>query len=332
MKILSCCPRGYYASRESTSYEFDSFVTCLRQMGHRVHHFDHMDLAAQGREEMNDFFLSIVRGGGYDLVFIQTHQDEFLPEVLDEARAVTPVLGFHCDDDWRWQDYSSKWAPHFTWAVTTYRHILEVNAQAFPNLRLTQWGCTGLHDGGRVEKDIPISFVGKSYGARVAQIDRLRREVGLDAYGRKVRPPMTPRLRAQKLAARLTGMDWKLPDRLLPDQAAVNGIWNRSRISFTPLDASTGECVQIKARVFDMGLSGTLMLATRTPQLDEFYEPGTEYVAFESMDECVEKARHFLANEPERRRIADAYRKRTEGEHLWEHRFRKLFVELGLDK
>ena len=331
MKILSCCPRGYYANPESSSYEFDSFVTCFRRMGHTVHHFDHMQLATQGRDEMNDFFLSVVKGGGYDLVWIQTHKDEFLPEVLDEARAATPVIGFNCDDDWRWEDYSSKWARHFSWAVTTYRHIYDTNREAFPNLRLTQWGCSGLYDGAGAEKDIGISFVGKAYGDRVAQIDHLRRTVGLDAYGHKVRPPKTPRLRMQKFAARLTGIPWKVPDRVLPDQAAVNGIWNRSRISFTPLDASRAGFVQIKARVFDMGLSGTLMLCTRAPQLEEFYTPGTEYVDYESMDECTGKARHYLTNESERRRIAEAYRRRTEGEHLWRHRYRKLFAELGLE-
>ena len=88
--------------------------------------------------------------------------------------------------------------------------------------------------------------------------------------------------------------------------------------------------MQIKGRVFDMGLSGTVMICNRNPDLYEFYEPGKEFVEFENMEECISKVKYLLRNEKERRAIAEAYYKRTKNEHLWSHRFAKLFLEMGL--
>jgi spore maturation protein CgeB len=79
-----------------------------------------------------------------------------------------------------------------------------------------------------------------------------------------------------------------------------------------------------------MGRSGTLMLCQNSPHLDDYYKPGEEYIAFESLEDCVEKARFYLANESARKRIASRYRDRTIREHLWEHRFNRLFSDLRL--
>jgi hypothetical protein len=86
MRILTCCPHGYYSKLQGTSYEYISFVEIPRQMGHTVHHLDHVLLAGWDKIHFNDFFLKVVKNGGYDLVLIQTYQDEFFQEVLIEPK------------------------------------------------------------------------------------------------------------------------------------------------------------------------------------------------------------------------------------------------------
>jgi hypothetical protein len=53
----------------------------------------------------------------------------------------------------------------------------------------------------------------------------------------------------------------------------------------------------VKGRVFEMGLSGTMMLTQRSPDIERFYEPGKEFVAYESIEDCAEKAKFYLRNE-----------------------------------
>jgi len=68
MRILSCCPLGYYAGRSGTSYEYESFVISPRALGHEVHHFDYRSAAVVDCDAMNSFFVHTVKHGGYDLV------------------------------------------------------------------------------------------------------------------------------------------------------------------------------------------------------------------------------------------------------------------------
>ena len=328
MRILACCPGGYYSRAAGTSYEYLSFVDAPRRLGHHVDHLDHVREAAAGRDALSASFLSRVRAGGYDLVLIVTHADELLPESLDEARRHTVLTAWNCDDDWRWGDYSSKWIGHYTHMVTTCRRVYEANRERHPNLLLSQWACTGLDPGPAAAQDIALGFVGRCYGSRGEQLERLRRDVGLVAYGQGV-ATWWSRWKA-RLAWRLLGVRDQGEDFLLADQAAVKGIWNRSRVSFAPLEASQGGGLQIKARVFDMGLSGTVMLCNRHEALHEFYEPGAEYVEYGTIDECIERARHLLGHEDERRRIAERYARRTRAEHLWPHRYEELFRAMGL--
>jgi spore maturation protein CgeB len=81
-----------------------------------------------------------------------------------------------------------------------------------------------------------------------------------------------------------------------------------------------------------MGLSGTLMLAAAAPGLENYYEPGKEYISFQSLEDCVDKARYYLAHEVERAQIAEAYAKRTLADHLWKHRIESVLRAAGLAK
>ena len=111
----------------------------------------------------------------------------------------------------------------------------------------------------------------------------------------------------------------------------INDIWNRSRISYTPMEASVGaDLLQIKSRTFEQGLSGTLMVCRRSPNLELYYEPGKEFVPFDDLDDCVDKVKFYSQHESERARIARAYHDRTRAEHMWTHRFQKMFEDIGL--
>ncbi len=331
MKIFSCVPCQYYNNPEIQTYEYISFVEVLKRMGNEVHAIDHKVQAKMDKEGFNRFFLSVAKHGRYDLVIIVTHRDEFFPEILDEVKKYTVLMAWNCDDDWRWEDYSSKWIKHYTYMVTTYRHIFEANRKKYPNLMLSQWGCTGLCDGMDIYKDIDISFVGQIYGKRIQQMGKLKKHFKFLTYGEGVHLNGL-KDKIKKRLAKFLRIPWKKDTYLLSSQNEVKKIWNRSKISFTPLDASRKGAIQIKARVFDMGLSETVMLCTKNPALYEFYEPGKEFMEFENMEECIEKTKYLLANNSKRKAIAKAYYDRTKKEHLFEYRFNELFDNMELKK
>lgn len=340
MKILSCTSYYYYGQTRGVEPQFYYLYKVPQARGHQVDFFDWLTAARVGPEQLSRAFLAMVRGGGYDAVFVATHRDEFSQETLAEAGRHCPIIAWNSDDEWRWASYSQPRAAWYTFMVTNSPEVYAQHKAAHPNLLHAQWACTGFWDGRATTKDIDFSFVGQVYGSRAAQIGWLARRAGLKTYGKGTRTylfdeprPASPLKRARR-AVQQNVLKYALPT--LADELStisfeqVNALWNRSKISFTPLDSSQQNVRQIKSRVFDMGLSGTLMLAHRAPSLDTYYEPGKEYIPFETLEECAELARFYLKNEPARAKIAAAYARRTEAEHMWHQRIDHVLQAAGL--
>ncbi|HVX84209.1 MAG TPA: glycosyltransferase [Phycisphaerae bacterium] len=328
LRILTTSLFYYYGDTRGIEPQFYYLAKVPEAMGHEVDFFDwhtHAKAEMGGVGHMRRVFLSLLKGGNYDAAFIATFKDEFDRETLEEAKRYTRTFAFNSDDEWRWGNYSSGRAGWYSFMVTNSPGVYAENKGRVGNLLHCQWGCTGFWNGAGTRKDVDFSFAGMIYGSRKEQVQELHRRAGLAAFGmgvKDLRLGVPEGLPADLREARYqTTLSFE----------AINGVWNRSKVSFTPLDSSDGTSRQIKSRVFDMGLSRTLMLAHRAPALDSYYEPGKEYVPFETMEEAAEKAAFYLRNEAARGEIAEAYARRTEGEHLWRHRLASLFRMTGLE-
>lgn len=301
------------------------FTVPIRGMGHDVETFDHNEASrALGRERATAALVERIEEGKFDVVFYQTSGREPVETAaLADLSREFCIAAWNSDDDWQWET-TRQIAGHFTFMITTYPHIHEQNHVLYPNLLLSQWGCPGLFSGGRM-KDINFSFAGSIYGERNKACQYLRRKAGLVCFGRGSRMVRLgiPYFRGSLKFPWLSGEALEIQ--------AVYEVWNRSRISYTPLEASSGQKVmQIKGRIFEMGLSGTMVLCGRNPLLDRYYESGEEIITFESLEDCADKAIWYLAHESERTRVVRNYRERTLREHMWTGRFTELFQRMGL--
>lgn len=326
MRVLSVVRKGYYGDQTAIEPLYFYFTTPLREMGHEVETFDHYDATRDLTTELRtELLVEKIRGGRFDLVLYQTALKEpvHTQELSDLSRKLC-IVSWNSDDDWQW-DKTSRIAQHFTFMVTTYPHIYEQNKKQFPNLLLSQWGCLGsFSDGGR-KKDIDFSFAGAVYAIRNSACRYLRRKVGLQCFGRGSR--------LVNLGLPFIKGAVRFPSLIGPPIhfKEINDVWNRTRVSYSPMAGGPkGEVLQIKSRIFDMGLSGTLVLCEHSPNLERYYEPGKECITFESLEDCAEKAKWYLNHEDERLRIVGNHQRRTLKEHTWQHRFRDLFHQTGL--
>jgi hypothetical protein len=331
MRILSVVTRNYYGQPQALEPMFLEFTQPLLRMGHVVEHFDHVLTCAQvGPDECGARLVDTITRRGYDLIFYQTGGRDFVARgaITDAARRA-PIVAWNSDDDWQWESYTRLIAPLFTYAITTYPHIYQGARREHRNLLLSQWGCLETYAELDREKDLNFTFVGQVYRTRVAELRALRRAAGLQIFGlgalRVSIPPMNNRFVRNCITKILPAANRALA---FPE---VHAIWSRSKISYTPLGASTDpRMLQIKGRVFQMGLSGTLMLCQASENLDPYYTAGKEYVPFHDMQDCISKARYYLNHESERAWIAGAYAARTRAEHLWSHRFGDIFRKIGI--
>lgn len=328
MRILSVVRQSYYGASNVPEPLSLYFTAPLRQMGHVVEAFDHFEARrAQGRDGATQRLIEKIRNKDFDLVLYQTSGAEPVnTSALAEIARKICVVAWNSDDDWQWET-TGQLASHFTYMITTYPHIYEQQRAACPNLLLSQWGCLGIFNHFEGKKDIDFSFAGAVYAARSAACRYLRRRAGLECFGRGARlvrlgvPYFRGALRLTWIAGAALGFE------------AINRIWNRTRVSYTPMTGGPhGKVLSLKSRTFDMGLSGTLMLCEHSPNLGRYYEPRRECITFETLEDCAEKALWYLSHESERMRIAARYSERTLREHMWEHRFADLFKQMGLSQ
>ncbi|HEX8208095.1 MAG TPA: glycosyltransferase [Solirubrobacteraceae bacterium] len=73
-------------------------------------------------------------------------------------------------------------------------------------------------------------------------------------------------------------------------------------------------------RTFEAGGAGTCQLIERRRNLPELFEPDHEVVAYESPEDCVERARWLLEHPAEAARIGAAGLRRTLSQHTFAHR------------
>ena len=86
---------------------------------------------------------------------------------------------------------------------------------------------------------------------------------------------------------------------------------------------------QYTTRCFEVPACGSLMIAPRTRELQEFYEEGKEAIFFSDPDELLHHVRYFAANETARQDIAEhGHRRCIQDEHSNVSRARQVLADI----
>jgi spore maturation protein CgeB len=87
---------------------------------------------------------------------------------------------------------------------------------------------------------------------------------------------------------------------------------------------------QHTTRTFEIPACGSLLLADRTEEHQEFFEEGKEAEFFASSDELLEKTKFYCSNESARKRIAEGgYKRCREGKYSYVYRLSTALHALG---
>lgn len=76
----------------------------------------------------------------------------------------------------------------------------------------------------------------------------------------------------------------------------------------------------VNQRVFDVPASGAFCLTDWREQIAGLFEPGREVICYASPEEAEDMIRHYLSHPGERRKIAEAARRRVLADHTYEQR------------
>lgn len=156
------------------------------------------------------------------------------------------------------------------------------------------------------KKDIPVSFVGVSYGFRKSVI-RFLQDYGLDiqAYGN----------------------GW--PGGFANDPV---DIFNRSVINLGMGGINYSESLtNVKGRDFEIpGTGGGVYLTSFNPDLAQHFAVGEEILCYRNSDEMLELIRYYLQHRDEAEKIAERSRIRCLRDHRWFHRYQRMAEIVGI--
>jgi spore maturation protein CgeB len=190
---------------------------------------------------------------------------------------------------------------------------------AFDEAVLDRLEAEGVTAGPDAERRHPVSFVGSIHPESVHRggvqlLERLCSDVGLEMWG-----PTHPKLaQSSPIRSHHRGEAWGMD---------MYRVLAESRIAINRHgDFAGGYAANM--RMFEATGVGALLMTESAANLPDFFEPGREVVAYDDVDDLVEKVRHFLEHEDERRRIAAAGQRRTLTEHTYRQRMGQLAAML----
>jgi spore maturation protein CgeB len=312
LRILYVAMRHDYGdSSRGLSYEEHAFYHSLLMLGHEMLRFDPVATAERaGHGSTSRMLREVAYRYTPDLMFTVLFQDDLDPAVVREisSSAATITFNWFADDHWRYERFSRRWAPAFNWVGTTSRAAFDkYRRDGLSNVLQTQWACNAyLYRPLDLPKTIDVSFVGQPHGNRRAVIDRLR---------------------AAGIGVQTFGLGW--PAGRITQREVIE-IFNRSKINLNLSNASRGETEQVKGRDFEVPGCGGFLLTKSSPEIEAYYNVGREIACYESVDDLVDKIRHYLARDAERDAIAAAGYRRTMLDHTYAHRFSALFDRMRL--
>jgi spore maturation protein CgeB len=336
MRILYAAMKYDYGDpRRGYSFEHYNFFDFFQSAGHEVLYFDFMDLTrTRNREYMNRRLLEIAQAEKPHLMFTVLFTDQFESSVIRQISDLAGVttLNWFCDDHWRFDNYSKFWAPHFNWVVTTANSAIpKYKELQLRNVIKSQWGCNHLL---YQKMDLPlkydVTFVGQPYGNRRQMVHALRdRGVSVECFGYGWESGRVTQEEMIRIFNQ-SRINLNFSNAFLGGRTGIFGAgldWI-TRSVFPA--ASPAHSEQIKGRNFEVPGCGGFLLTAKADDLESYYQPEKEVVCFDGIDELADKIKYYLANDQERRTIAERGYQRTLREHTYSQRFQQIFRTMGL--
>jgi hypothetical protein len=166
---------------------------------------------------------------------------------------------------------------------------------------------------GKVEKDVPASFVGgisRHHGKAIPLFEHLANVTPIQffGYGAKTLP------RSSAIRKRHRGEVWGLD---------MYRSLARSRITINR-HINVAEGFANNMRLYEATGVGTMLITDTKDNLHQLFEIGKELVTYSSYEEAAELVKYYVEHPTEAEAIAAAGQKRTLKEHTYRHRMEEL--------
>lgn len=256
-----------------------------------------------------------------DLIFFIPYTNQFTFNTLDKLKERFETFAWFGDDQWRFESYASKYAPHYTHVATTDPWSISKYEQLGIRPILSQWAANPLStDVGLIADDeeykYDVTFVGGFNRYRGWFIEQLKRKgIKVDCFGAGWPNGRISYTEMEQIFKK-SKVNLNISNSIGQDtQFVLSSLRNIVKFFRHPKNAE-----QIKARNFEIPLAGGFQLTNFVMGLERYLEIGKEVAVYTSVDECVNQIQYYLANEQVRKKVIEASHHRAKTEHTYMHR------------
>jgi spore maturation protein CgeB len=361
--IFTALQYNHYDSTKGASFEYETFRKALSHYeGVELIYVPYDDIKYTSRAEWNKKIITLVEKEKPDALFAFMYTDEFFVETLKELKKHTKTIAWFPDDHWRLYNYSLRYAPHFSWVITTWSKAVAIyKKHGVINVIRSQWATNTNEENSPLDKTIPVSFVGLWSAPRQQMIKKIQNAgIPVTVYGRGWQ---NGSLSEQEMKTVILKSRITLALNPAPGRYTIQSL---SRIILKPMPPEKGKYSltsiaklffkrdflrlivilpsigslrawimqsirQIKARHFELPLLGTCTITLTADDLQNYFIPNKEMVIVNNTTEMIEKIKYYLSHTAEAENIAQAGRARVLKDHDYQQRFRDIFKRIGLE-
>ena len=259
-----------------------------------------------------------------DYIFFNLINNELPIECLEKLKKSYTTINWFGDDQWRFDSFSSKMSEYFTYSVTTDKYsIFKYNALG-RNVILSQWAAINFKSPKlkfeNIEYKYEVTFIGGYSYTREWLIEYLRKndiEVNVFGNGWNEQVGFLDYSEVSKLFS-TSKINLNLSNSVPKDinffvfffKNWINKIFSFKdlikfikAIKFFFFYNKSSE--QIKARNFEIPISGGFQISNYSLSLEDYLKIGEEVITFNSKEELLTLVKYYLENDLKRNLIRD---------------------------
>ena len=333
MKIVPVFLRYDYGIKSrGDSLEYNGFYPALKQITDDVYPFWY-DEYLNKKEELQKRVIKFIDDVSPDIVFFILMKDEFSFDTFDYLKNKYTTINWFCDDQWRFENFTRYYAPHFTYSVTTDKFALSKYREiGYKNVILSQWASFGCSvnidfEVEAIKYKYDVSFVGGISGYRKWLINRLKRKgAKVECFGAGWE---NGRISFEEMAEifKTSKINLNVSNSASYD---IRYIFSSAK-SLREFVKAKKRIEQLKARNFEIPAFGGFQLTNYVPSLEDYFDIGREVAVYTSIEDLVLQINYYLNNEEERREIMIGGYKKAINEGTYLNRLKEVFEKIEGD-
>ncbi len=279
------------------------------------------------KEELQSEIIKTAKSTNPDLIFFILQSDQVEIETLQLLQDQNFfTTGFFGDDQWRFEDFTSKFACLFSACITTDKFSCDkYRSIGQKNIIRSQWASlTSSVEYENVEYKYDVSFVGGEGAFRKWFVQELgSRGISIHCFGdrwengRVTYEEMEDVFSTSKINLNISNsVQFDARFLLSNPRNIINAIRSKKHVS------------QTKARIFEIPAQGGFEITEYVPCLEDYFDIGKEIICYKDVDEAEQLIKYYLAHENERETIKRAGVKKARAQHTFADRIEFFMKEI----